>query len=253
MTKVSTRIRRRALLCELHAHSTWSDGKLSLRELTDVYGRAGFDVLCVTDHALQSDDPWLVAQARNGPPAHVHARNHAAYLESIDAEAERARALYGMLLMPGLELTLNDPEPAQAAHALAVGLREFVSPDLGIADAMRAAREAGAALIAAHPHAETPDAVPLRTTQRFYRDWDVLAPLVDRVELFNRHDVFTWVADRRLPGVACGDFHRLEHVSSWKTLLPCLGRERAVVDYLRSPGPAYLLPFRAEPAEQAAA
>ncbi len=39
-----------ALLCELHAHSTWSDGELSLTELVDLYGRSGFDVLCVTDH-----------------------------------------------------------------------------------------------------------------------------------------------------------------------------------------------------------
>jgi predicted metal-dependent phosphoesterase TrpH len=250
---MSTRIRRRALLCELHAHSTWSDGMLPLRELADVYGRAGFDVLCVTDHALRRDDPWLASRTTNGAPAHVHAGNHGAYLESIDIEAERARALYGLLLMPGLELTINDPDPVRAAHALAVGLREFVSPDLGIAGAMGAARGQGAAIIAAHPHGETRDPVPLRTTQRFYRDWDELAPLVDRVELFNRHDVFTWVAERRLPGVACGDFHRIEHVSSWKTLLPCLPGEEAVVEYLRSAGPAYLLPFRAEPAEQAAA
>ncbi len=39
------------LLCELHAHTTWSDGALSLRELVDLYGCRGFDVLAVTDHA----------------------------------------------------------------------------------------------------------------------------------------------------------------------------------------------------------
>ena len=47
----------RALLSELHAHTTWSDGTLTLRELDDIYGRAGFDVLCVTDDVLRSDDP----------------------------------------------------------------------------------------------------------------------------------------------------------------------------------------------------
>jgi hypothetical protein len=31
-----------------------------------------------------------------------------------------------MLVIPGLELTFNDPEPVMAAHAVAVGLREFV-------------------------------------------------------------------------------------------------------------------------------
>ncbi len=43
-----------------------------------------------------------------------------------------------------------------------------------------------------------------------------------------------------------GDFHRPEHLSSWKTLLPCARTERAVVAYLRSPAPAYLVRF--EPA-----
>ena len=46
------------LLCELHAHSTWSDGELALAELVDLYGTHGFDVLVVTDHVLRSDDPW---------------------------------------------------------------------------------------------------------------------------------------------------------------------------------------------------
>jgi len=40
------------LLAELHAHTTWSDGALSLSALVDLYGTHGFDVLCVTDHTL---------------------------------------------------------------------------------------------------------------------------------------------------------------------------------------------------------
>ena len=46
------------LLCELHAHTTWSDGDLRVAELVDLHGRNGFDVLCVTDHTVRSDDPW---------------------------------------------------------------------------------------------------------------------------------------------------------------------------------------------------
>jgi predicted metal-dependent phosphoesterase TrpH len=41
------------LLCELHAHTRWSDGALILSELVDLYGRSGFDVLCVTDHVCR--------------------------------------------------------------------------------------------------------------------------------------------------------------------------------------------------------
>ena len=42
----------------------------------------------------------------------------------------------------------------------------------------------------------------------------------------NRHDVFGWVAEQRLPSVATGDFHRPEHLATWKTLLPC-AKDRA--------------------------
>ena len=51
------------LLCELHAHTTWSDGALTVRELCDLYGRNGFDVLAVTDHATR--EPGERARAAN--------------------------------------------------------------------------------------------------------------------------------------------------------------------------------------------
>jgi hypothetical protein len=37
--------RRRPLLCELHAHTAWSDGELGLDEIVELYGARGFDVL----------------------------------------------------------------------------------------------------------------------------------------------------------------------------------------------------------------
>ena len=52
------------LLCELHAHTRWSDGALTLPDLVDLYGRSGFDVLCVTDHVNRLDDPWLTPRER---------------------------------------------------------------------------------------------------------------------------------------------------------------------------------------------
>ena len=66
-----------------------------------------------------------------------------------------------------------------------------------------------------------------------------LAELVDRYELFNRHTLFSWVATAGHPTVATGDFHRLEHLATWKTLLPCAKDEPSVITYLRSARPAY--------------
>jgi 3',5'-nucleoside bisphosphate phosphatase len=237
----------RALLCELHAHTTWSDGTLTLQELVDLYGRAGFDVLCVTDHVLRSDDPWHL------PETCVHEGNFASYLAAVEAEGARARALYDLLVVPGLELTHNHRDPDLAAHAVAVGLREFVSPDVGLVGSLLASREEGAALIAAHPHGPDRDPVPTRVTRRFWLEWDALAPLVHRAELFNQTDVYSWVAGASVPGVASGDVHAAEHLRSWKTLVPCAKDELELVAHLRSTSPAYLVPYRSAPSVEPAA
>jgi len=225
------------LLCELHAHTRWSDGAFTLPELVDLYGRSGFDVLCVTDHVNRSDDPWL---ARDAPLRGIHAANHDDHLAEIEAQADRARREYDLLVLPGLELTWNDLDPHLAAHAVAVGCRAFVSVDGGLDAALARARGEGAALVAAHPYRGRRAASPSRTTQRFSREWRALRGLVDRWELFNRYELFGWVAERGLPAVASGDFHREEHLYGWKTLLPVAKTERSVVDYLRSTRPAFL-------------
>jgi hypothetical protein len=189
----------------------------------------GFDVLAITDHTVVSGD------------GHIVAANFAAYLEELEGEAERARRLYDLLVIPGLELTYDDPDPAHAGHALALGLRRFVGVGGGLEPALRAARAHGAALVAAHPYtlADVPGSI--RPTAAFATDRARLGPLVDRYELFNRETLFSWVAEARLPAVANGDFHVHEHLPTWKTLLPCARDERAVVAYLRSPRPAFLV------------
>src|SRR5207248_1344961 len=125
------------LLCELHAHSRWSDGELALPEVIDLYGRAGFDVLCITDHVVRD----------GGMVGRTHRR-----------------------------------------WWLTGGLRS----------------------------------------------------LAHRFELINRSQVFEWVASAGVSGVASGDFHRPEHVSTWKTVLPVERDAAAVVDYLRSRAPAMI-------------
>jgi predicted metal-dependent phosphoesterase TrpH len=217
------------LLCELHAHTTWSDGDLTVRELCDLYGRHGFDVLAVTDHTTRIG-------------TEVTAGVYDRYLAEIDAEAERARSLYDLLVLPGLELTYDDPDPTHSAHAVAVGLRRFIDlADESLESALAAARAQGAALVAAHPYLPESLAGATRGTAAFAARVSELAPLVDRFELFNRHTLFGWVAAAGLPAVASGDFHELAHLRTWKTLLPCAKEPEAVVEYLRSARPAFLV------------
>jgi predicted metal-dependent phosphoesterase TrpH len=175
-------------------------------------------------------------------PCSVTAENWHAYINELDREAQRALRAYGLLLIPGLELTENDADPDCSAHALAIGLRRFVSVENGLVDAIHAARDHGAAIVAAHPYAQT-DVTPNRPTRRFATEFDAFRDVVDRWELFNRREVFSWVALQDLPALASGDFHRHEHLSSWKSLIGCDQDERSVIEFLRSTRPAHLMPF----------
>jgi len=228
------------LLAELHAHTTWSDGDLTVAELVDLYGGAGFDVLCVTDHAYRRDDPWLAAGvARRG----VDADRFAAYLGGIEREAARAWERYRLLLLPGIELSYNDLDPTRSAHVVAVDLREFISLDEGIVAAVDRASTQGVAIIGAHPYDQANGTHPARLTLRFAAGSGDLTPQIHRFELFNRSQLFPWVARAGHPSVATGDFHRLEHLDGWKTLIPCERHVEAVVSYLRSSRPVYLARF----------
>jgi predicted metal-dependent phosphoesterase TrpH len=224
------------LLCELHAHTTWSDGFLTLPELVDLYGCADFDVLGITDHTVRLDDP---------SPRAVDSWTWPAYTAALRMGAERALNEYGLLLIPGLELSDNQEDPDLSAHVLALGLETFVSLDAGIVPALDSANRQGAALIAAHPYSDR-DSTPLRATRRIWRERELFRELIHRYELFNRNETFAWVAAEELPAVATGDVHRAEHLGSWKTLLPCEKEQAAVVGHLRSGARAFLTPFRLE-------
>ena len=223
----------RPLLCELHAHTTWSHGALALHALVDLYGGAGFDVLAVTDHV------------HRGPGPGICSASFGAYLAAVEAEAERAAARYGLLVIPGLELTYDDADPRQGAHVLALGLRSFVGLDDGLDRALAVARRREAALIGAHPYTLAASVGAPRATARLAEEPEWAAQAVDRLEICNRHDFFDWVARGRRPVVATGDFHRPEHLATWKTLLPAEKSEEAVIAYLRSPFPVSLTAMEA--------
>ena len=187
-------------------------------------------MIAITDHVVRSETG-----------CHVRAVTYCDYLAELHAEAERARRRYGMLVIPGLELTVENRDPRRAGHAVAVGLREFVSVDTGLEAALRDARQLGAALIAVHPYTLESAAESIRGTAWFAENPERAAEVVDRFELFNREESFHWVAERRLPFVATGDFHAPEHLFTWKTLLTCERTEEAVVDRLLSSAPCALM------------
>src|SRR5689334_16223641 len=99
------------LLCDFHVHTRWSDGRLSLRDVIDLYGQTRrFDVVAITDHILMRRD-LLARAARMATLGRrdysVTEHRFAEYLEDVAAEARRAWRLYDMLVIPGAEITQN--------------------------------------------------------------------------------------------------------------------------------------------------
>jgi histidinol phosphatase-like PHP family hydrolase len=99
------------LLCDFHVHTRWSDGRLSLREVVDLYGKTRrFDVIAITDHILMERDMFARAGRMISLGRHefsVTADRFDAYLNEIETEARRARRLYDLLVLPGAEISLS--------------------------------------------------------------------------------------------------------------------------------------------------
>jgi predicted metal-dependent phosphoesterase TrpH len=210
------------LLCDFHVHTRWSDGKLSVAEVVDLYGRTGrFDAIAITDHILMRKD--ILARASRiatlGRRAFgVREQDFEAYLEDIRVEGARAMKQYGMLVVPGAEVTQNGIRARKNSHIIALGIRKYISADQHAADILREIRRQGALSIACHPHHRTTRRVEISTCY-LWDHRDELADLVDVWEAANRDDLFSVTSLKHFPYVANSDFHKPKHLYSWKTLV----------------------------------
>ena len=225
------------LLCDFHVHTTWSDGRLSIRDVVDLYGRTGrFDVIAITDHILMKRD--LLGRA--GRLASLGFRHFSvtedrfeAYMADIAAEAERAKRQYDLLVIPGAEVTQNHIRSKNNSHIVALNLREFISADQPAEDILKEIRRQGAFSIACHPHHRTTRRIEVGTCYL----WDHrkrLVELVDVWEAANRDDLFSVTSLKHYPYVANSDFHKAKHLYSWKTLLKCEKSWEAIALTLRA-------------------
>ncbi len=225
------------LLCDFHVHTTWSDGRLSIREVVDLYGQTGrFDVIAITDHILMKRD--LLGRA--GRLMSLGRRHFSvteerfdAYLEEIAVEARRARKLYDMLVIPGAEVTQNRLASRKNAHIIALNIKEWISADQSARDILEEIRRQGAFSIACHPHHRTTRRIEISTCFL----WDnrkALVNLVDVWEAANRDDLFSVTSLKHYPYVANSDFHKAKHLYSWKTLLRCEKNWDAIAAAMRA-------------------
>lgn len=212
------------LLCDFHVHTTWSDGRLSIREVVDLYGRTGrFDVIAITDHILMKRD----LLARLGRMATLGSRTFGipearfpAYLDEIRTEGERALQEYGLLVVPGAEITQNRIQGKKNSHIIALDIKRYISADQPAVDILHEIRRQGALSIACHPHHRTTRRIEISTCY-LWDHRDALSHLVDVWEAANRDDLFSVTSLKHFPYVANSDFHKAKHLYSWKTLLRC--------------------------------
>ena len=224
------------LLCDFHVHTQWSDGRLSLREVVDLYGRTGrFDVIAITDHILMKRD-LLGRAARLLSLGRQHFSvtedRFEAYLEDVAKEAERARRLYGLLVIPGAEITQNHLRSKKNSHIIALNIRRFISADQPAQEILREIRRQGALSIACHPHHRTTTRLEIGTCY-LWEHRKRLVDLVDVWEAANRDDLFSVTSLKHYPYVANSDFHKPKHLYSWKTLLRCEKTWEAIARTLR--------------------
>lgn len=216
-------------LADFHMHTNLSDGKLSLQELVDLYGKRGFGAIAVTDHLCEKLS--LLGKASRYLGMSLREDNFAAYIEQIREEAERAWGQYRMLVIPGFEITKNSLNNHRSAHMLALGVTEFIDPNLDIPDLCKSIRAKGGLAIAAHPVSTR------KWEKQTYHLWDrrhELAQEFDAWEVASGPEIFPEVLHSGLPIIANSDLHLPKQMSSWKTLLHCEREQDAIFHAIRT-------------------
>lgn len=204
------------LLCDFHIHTTYSDGSVELRRTIDLFGQAAFDVIAITDHVVNGDNSiGKFAQRFN---LSVREDNFYEYMEHIREEAARAWDKYGMLVIPGVEISKNHLSSDKSAHLLLIDIKDFIPASWNYEKIFLEAKEQDALIVACHPHYMSDMS---RDTLFLWNNREKYAKYIDAWEVANRDDVFNVISLKKYPYVANSDFHKARHLYSWKTLLNC--------------------------------
>ncbi len=215
-------------LGDFHMHSTFSDGKLTIPELVDLFGARGFGAIAITDHLCERES--VIGKAARYIGHTLTPASFPLYMEILKSETERAWEEYRMVLIPGFEITKNSVSNHRSAHLLALGVTEWVSADGDALEIARRIRSFGGLAIAAHPVSTR------KIEKQTYHLWDrrdELATELDAWEVASGPYFFDEVRESGLPLIASGDLHRPEQMTSWKTVLRCERRLEAVFDAIR--------------------
>lgn len=217
------------MLCDFHIHSTFSDGRLTIPQIVDMYGERGFGAIAITDHLCE--ERTLLGQTARFFERTLTRKTFPRYLEILAEEAERAWKQYRMVLIPGYEITKNSVVNMRSAHVVVLGAREFISADQDVHAMLKQIREAGALSIAAHP-VHTRKVEP--QTYYLWSRREELADKFDAWEVASGAVLFDEVHRSGLPMIANSDLHHPRQMSSWKTKLSCERHRGAIFQAIRN-------------------
>jgi len=219
----------RRLLCDFHIHTSYSDGKLTVPEVVDFYGRLGFDCICITDHL--ADPRRLIGKLARLTNMTVSEDQLGEYFEVIARERQRAWRKYNMLVMTGIEFNKDGYTKKTSAHLLGIDLKTPIDSALDLPETIAHIHAQGGLAVASHPHIMKSEWG--KNTLYLWENHEQFAPLIDAWEIANRHNIFDCVGMKRLPFLGNSDFHKPKHIYSWKTLLYCEKEAEAIKECVR--------------------
>ncbi len=215
-------------LADFHVHSNFSDGRHSIPEIVDYFGRLKFGAVAFTDHLCE--DTSMLGKASAYLGCTLTPANFPLYLEILKSEGERAWDQYKMVVIPGVELTRNSLSNHRSAHVLGLGVRKWISANEDIPEQCQSIRRAGGLSIAAHP------VWTRKMEKQTYQIWSrrhELHECFDAWEVASGPYLFEEVSQSSLPKIASSDLHQKRQMTSWKTLLRCERKEEAILEAIR--------------------
>ncbi len=223
-------VHREALmfLGDFHVHSTFSDGKLTIPQVVDLYGKHGFGAIAITDHLCE--EQTVIGKATAYIGCTLTPATFPIYMEIIRSEAKRAWDLYKMVVIPGYELSKNSISNHRSAHIVALNVTDYIPADADPFDLAKKVKAQGALAIAAHP------VWTRKLEAQTYYLWDrrdEFKNAFDAWEVASGPFIFDEVARTKLPKIAVSDLHIPRHINAWKTLFTCERHPEAILEAIK--------------------
>jgi signal transduction histidine kinase/predicted metal-dependent phosphoesterase TrpH len=205
------------LLSDLHIHTTFSDGDVPLEQVVEIYGKAGFDAIAITDHLFDTQSPRSLEIYEEGKSV----KDMETYFAKIDEICHWARNTFDLLVIPGLEIC----NLVEDYHILGIDLKEAINPNQNAESVIEEIHHQGGLAIASHPPLKLSyflngDRESIhRHPLHLWKHREKYSNKIDAWEIANREDLFGIVGLEGFPYIANSDFHEPHHITSWKSMI----------------------------------